>query len=185
MANVPHYAKGKYVGKILNQALGKAKTGTPQLVIQIRVLGTPDPQDPGSYKADPHQYERTIYRAITEKTIQYVIEDLKSLGVAIQSLKQLDPSTPGFIDMRGMDADFYCNHEPGQDGGVREKWGVAMQASEFSVEALEPAKMRELDNLFGKQLKEAFRAGSAPRTQPQPAVAIANSVGVTDDDIPF
>lgn len=184
MANAPHYPKGRYVGKILNQALGKAGTGNPQLVIQIKVLGKPDPLDPGSYIPDPHQYERTVYRTITEKTVPYIIEDLKALGVSIQSWKQLDPSTPGFVDLRGNDADFFCNHEASQDGGVREKWGIAMHASEFKVETLEPAKMRELDNLFGKQLKEAFKPGAAPKTQAQPAIATMEE-GVSDDDIPF
>lgn len=178
----PHYQKGRYVCEILNQALGVAKTGTPQLAIQFKVLGTPDPKDPGSYEIDPYQYERTMYKAITEKTIDYVIEDLKNLGVAVQSLRQLDPSTSGFIDLRGKVTHFLCNHEAGQNGGpMREKWGVARASSEFKVEPLEPAKMRELDNLFGKQLKEAFKAPAASRP-PQSAVA---AMEVTDDDVPF
>lgn len=178
-----HYAKGRYVGKILNQAIGKASTGNPQFVIQIKVLGTPDPTDPCSYVPDAHQYERTIYRTLTEKTMPYFIEDLKTLNVSIQSFKQLDPNTPGFVDLRGMDADFFCNHESGQDGTPREKWGVAMQAGEFKVEALEPAKMRELDNLFGKQLKDAFKA-SPKKSAPQATEEMVTT-GVTDDDVPF
>lgn len=179
----PHYAKGRYVCEILNQALGKAGTGTPQLAIQFKVLGTPDPKDSTSYTIDAHQYERTMFKSITEKTIQYVIEDLKTLGVSIQSLRQLDPSTPGFVDLRGKVTDFFCNHEAGQDGGMREKWGVARAASEFKVEALDPAKMRELDNLFGKHLKEAFKPVAQARP-PQP-VAVSAGATITDDDIPF
>jgi hypothetical protein len=188
MANAPHYAKGRYVGKILNQALSKASTGTPQLVIRFKVMGVPDPKDPTAYIPDPQQYERTLYRALTEGTMQYVIEDLKTLGFTGESFRLLDPSTPNFYDMTGMDVDFYCNHETGQDGGMREKWGLARAPSEFKVETLEPAKMRELDNLFGKQLKEAFKPAAQPKakaqTKPQPAAEMA-AVGATDDDIPF
>lgn len=184
MANSPHYAKGRYVCEILNQALGAAKTGTPQLAIQFKVLGVPDPADPTAYIPDPHQYERTMYKAITEKTIQYVIEDLKNLGISIQSLRQLDPSTPNFLDLRGRVADFFCNHEASQNGdGMREKWGVARAAAEFKVESLEPSKMRELDNLFGKQLKEAFKP--EPQAKPKAAAMATATLEMTDDDIPF
>lgn len=181
--SAPHYAKGRYVCEILNQGLGKAGTGNPQLVLQFKVLGTPDPKDPGAYIVDAHQYERTYYKTITEKTIDYLIEDLKALGVTIQSLRQLDPSTQGFVDLRGKVADFFCNHEPPQDGnGMREKWGVARMASEFKVEPLESTKMRELDALFGKQLKVAFGASAPPAQRPQAAVA---AMEITDDDVPF
>jgi hypothetical protein len=184
MANQgPHYAKGKYVCEILNQALSKAGTGTPQFVIQFKVLGTPSVEEPGSYDPDPFQYERTMYRSITEKTIDYLIEDLRNLGVSIQSLKQLDPSSAGFFDLRGKVVDLWCNHEPGQSGGMREKWGVARAVSEFKVEPLEAAKMRELDNLFGKQLKAAFKPNGGQQSRPQPAAVAATEI--SDDDVPF
>ncbi len=93
----------------------------------------------------------------------------------------MDPSTQGFVDLKGKVADFFCNHEPPQDGnGMREKWGVARVGAEFKVEPLESAKMRELDALFGKQLKAAF--GAAPVQRQQAAVA---ALEVTDDDVPF
>jgi hypothetical protein len=38
------------------------------------------------------QYERTYYRAITDKTMPYFIEDLQGLGFHGSSFRELDPN---------------------------------------------------------------------------------------------
>ena len=116
----PLYEVGRYACKVTSQALGEAKTGTPQFVLQFTVLGKVDPSDPTRYIPAAAQYERTHFRAITDKTIKYFFEDLKILGFKGSSFRELDPNTPGFHDFRGLDVDMWCSHEDDQDGGKRE-----------------------------------------------------------------
>lgn len=179
MANAPYYDTGRYACKVVDQALGETGTGKPQFALRFQVLGLVDPKDPKTYIPAAAQYERTHYRTITEKTIPYFIEDLKALGFQGDSFKDLDPKTEGFHDFRGLDIDMWCSHENTQDGsGQREKWGVARQGGSLEVKPLEAKKIRDLDNLFGKQLK-GMRAPVQPiRSAP------ANFTQMDDRDIP-
>jgi hypothetical protein len=178
----PFYEIGRYACKVTNQALGEAKTGTPQFILQFTVMGKVDPSDPSRYIPGAAQYERTHYRAITDKTIQYFLEDLKILGFKGASFKELDPSNSNFHDFRGQDVDMWCGHENGQDGKPREKWGVARVGSTLEVKPIEPKKLRDLDNLFGKQLKTL---SATPGTRPAPVNAAPPAMEITDDDVPF
>ncbi len=188
MASKPFYQSGRYACKITGQALGKAGTGNPQFVLRFQVFGLVDPQDPSRFIPAPQQYERTHYRTITEKTVPYLLEDLKILGFDGDSFRDLDPGTEGFCDFRGKDVDMWCAHEQAQDGGEREKWSVARQGGgEMKVDPLDSKKVRELDNLFGKQLK-GLRSATSPRPRTETTVAAGDplaSEGITDDDVPF
>ena len=181
--SAPFYAVGRYACKITEQALGEAKTGNPQFVLRFKVLGLVDPDDPSKYIPAAAQYERTHYRTITEKTIPYLMDDLKTLGFQGTSFRDLDPQTEGFHDFRGGDIDMWCGHEQGQDG-IREKWGVARVSGPLEVKPLEAKKLRDLDNLFGKHLKglksQAPNTTQQPKPQEQPV-----GMGITDDDVPF
>lgn len=179
----PFYESGRYACKVTNQAMGEAGTGNPQFVLRFKVMGLVDPADPTRFIPAQQQYERTFYRTITEKTIDYFIEDLKTLGFAGKSFKDLDPNTEGFHDFRGADVDMWCAHEDDPKGGAREKWSVARQASEFEVKPIDSKKLRELDNLYGKHLKGI--KVEPKQEKPQPAAAMATAEGITDDDIPF
>jgi hypothetical protein len=177
----PFYDEGKYRCRITAQALGKAKTGTPQFILKFLVLGV----SLGEQEYDQTtQYERTMYRAITEKTIEYVKEDLQAIGFNRESFKYLDPNQNDFQDFTGAELTMYCSHENDQNGDMRERWGIDRGARGLKVDPLEPKGMRELDALFGKHLK-----GLKPATPParnaaeQPgSLAVA---GITDDDVPF
>ncbi len=179
----PFYAVGRYACKVVDQALGEAGTGNPQFVLRFQVLGLVDPADPSRYIAAGQQYERTHYRTITDKTIQYFAEDLKLLGFKGDSFRLLDPNADGFHDFRGMDIDMWCAHENDREGHQREKWGVARQGSTLDVKPLEAKKARDLDNLFGKHLK-AIKPNAAP-TRTAPANAAPPSSEIADDDVPF
>jgi hypothetical protein len=66
---------------------------------------------------------------------------------------------------------------------LREQWGVARQAAKLEQKPIEAKKMRELDNLFGKHLKELENEPSA-QTAPK-SNAVTEDNPITDDDIPF
>jgi hypothetical protein len=180
----PFYEQGKYACKVTDQALGEAKTGAPQFVLQFTVLGQVDPADPSRYIPAPAHYTRTFYRAITEKTIGYFMEDLKTLGFTGDSFKDLDPNSDNFQDFRGRDIDMYCGHEKDQEGNLREKWGVARTTSPLEVKPLESKKVRELDNLFAKHLKAIKPAVVAPKEQAATENRTGTYIGA-DEDVPF
>lgn len=184
----PFYEKGVYRCEVVSQAMGEASTGTPQFVlrfkVQARILG--DEEEAVT------EYERTCFRSITEKTIPYFLEDLKTLGFEGGSFKDLDPNTPGYHSFRGAVIDMICNHENDQKGEPRERWSIRQAGGSIEVKPLEPAKYRQLDNLFGKALKDACGrkangkpAAAAPAraaaSEPPPTPPYAGS----DDDIPF
>jgi hypothetical protein len=182
----PFYEVGGYIGEVTEQALGKAKTGTPQFCLKFRVLGKPDPADPSSF-IPVQQYERTIYRAITPNTIKYVVEDLEKLGYEKGGFGPLDPSHSDHQSFVGMQIDTYCSHENNAKGDLAEKWGLARGASALKVDPIDSKGVRELDALFGKSLKAKLpQKAAAPK--PEPVLAGGPppfSEEVSDDDVPF
>jgi hypothetical protein len=183
MASVPFYAVGKYACKVVEQALGESSTGKPQFLLRFTVIGQVDPADPSQLVPVPAQYQRTHYRSITEKTIQYFTEDLKALGFKGESFKELDPDTEGFHNFTGQNVDMWCSHKSGPDGALREEWNVARAVGSLEVKPLERKKVRELDNLFGKHLKGLKVAGAAAPVAAQ--LAPVGGLDISDDDVPF
>ena len=165
------YDEGRYTCEITEQAMIKASTGTPQFVLKFRVLRLAD----GGKVS--HQYERSAYRAITEKTVEYLKRDLESLGFTGGSLKRLDPANTDHQSFAGVQWEFDCKHEAHyQTGQPQEKWGVAWNSSGGAIEGepLDQASYRKLDALFG--VNTPTRA---------PAQKAASTQEITDEDIPF
>lgn len=180
--STPFYEKGRYLCRITSQALGAAKTGTPQFVLRFQVIGLI--KFDGA--EDVTEYERTAYLYITEKTIKYFMDAMRTLGFHGSSFKDLDPNTDGYHDFTGIEVAMYCDHESDlEGGGSHEKWGVAKQSSDLDVAPLDSKKLRDLDNLFGKDLK-AIRSAPPPQAKPQPAAAMATAdYQPKDEDCPF
>ena len=192
----PYYDEGYYKCRIVQQAMGKAGTGTPQFVLRFTVLEFSD----GSPVAQ--QYERTCYRYITDKTMQYFERDLETLGFTGTSLRQLDPSISGYQSFIGNTFEFRSTHEADQKSEVREKWSLALPngpGREVEVVPVDSATYRQLDAMFGRN-KGATRTSAPPAEPPsaappptgnQPArqsAAFSRAVErtqITDDDIPF
>lgn len=187
----PFYEKGVYRCEVVSQAMGEASTGTPQFILRFKVAAKiiGDEEEPVT------QYERTCFRSITEKTIPYFLEDLKTLGFEGGSFRELDPNTANYHSFKGAQVDMICNHEADQKGEPRERWSIRQLGGAIEVKPLEPKKYRELDNLFGKALKEAC---GARKTNGKPAAAAPTRAAVSssepppqppypvmDDDIPF
>ena len=180
MANKgPYYDEGIHVGQVLQQGLTKATTGTFQFVLTIKVLGVADPHDSTTYVPHRTQFQRSIYMAITEKTIEFVVPTLETLGYEGSTFGALDPSHPEYQSFVDKTFDFMCLHEKDQEGNLREKWSVARRAKLPELKPLESREMRQLDALFGRAL------ASKGKKPPVSVPGDANETGITDDDIPF
>jgi hypothetical protein len=174
MANAPYYNEGLHVGTVLGQGLSEAGTGTAQFLLRVKVLGEVTGDD-GSYQPSDRQYERSIYMALTEKTRDFVVDNLKLLGFDGSSMAQLDLSHPKAVSFVGKQVDLWCKHDA-YNGKTSEKWSLAMPRKE--MESLDAKKMRQLDSLFGKAL------ASKPKST-KPEDENQDPTQITDDDIPF
>ncbi len=173
------YSEGLYRVQFTKQALGvSSQKGTPQFVLAFNVLGRYD-QNGNVHQVQ--QYERAFYRPITEKTVEYLLQDLDNLGmVGITSFKQLDPSHPNPALITG-EGDMWCGSEEGQDGKPRERWSVP-RAGGVEVKQLPASEASKLDNMFGAALKK-WSAGRGPK--PVPVAAAAPAAASDDDEVPY
>ena len=171
---------GVYVCRILEQGLSEATTGTPQFWLRFEVLGKPDPANPDNYLAASVKRERTMFRAITEKTIDMLTEDLEQLGFQGTSFRDLQPGTPNHYSFVGQDIDMYCKHET-YNGAPHEKWQLSRPGGGMDLKELEPTKLRQLDALFGKALKGIAKPAGAAAARPASNGTAA--AAVSDDDI--
>jgi hypothetical protein len=175
------YEVGRYLVRLGKHDVIEKPKG-PQLTIRFTVLGKYD--NMGEVDASVQSYERTYYRVLNEKTAEYAIEDLKNLGYDLPTFTGLDPSDPDGFVFDGREADMWCGHENTEDGGSKEKWTVARRgggSTEIEGKRADRKALRNLDNLFGKALKESAPAKPAP-AQRQP---VATAAGITDDYVPF
>lgn len=180
------YDNGRYASRITDQGFALAKTGNTQFVIAFDIIGRVDPKDPNTLIAVP-EGNRKIYRAITENTITWILDDLKAMGVEeLTSWSLLDPATPGYIDLTGKEIDVNCGTKKGQDGKDYEDWSIAHGSGGGKpIERAEGKAIQNLDRMFGRFLSKpaaapARRNSPVPQRAPEPV-----GVGITDDDIPF
>lgn len=179
MANSgPYYNPGNYVGEVIEQALTKAKTGTPQFVLKVKILGHPG--DGEHYQPIPDQFERTIWMALTEKTVPFVSDALAQLGYKHGSMGPLDPSHPSHQSFTGQQVELYCSWGNDQNGNSRENWRISTRMGGMKITPLESKEVRELDALFGKAIKPAANGEAVARTKPT-----YDETVITDEDIPF
>lgn len=164
--SAPQYPEGGYRGKVVQQALVKSKNkGTPQLVIRFTVESKADGTDSGPKR------ERTMYRAITSNTIEYVKEDLQKLGFTGTSIGEVDPNSPKFsFNMVGQEIGVYCKHEADQESNLGEKWQLSRT---FGIEGEPITDYESLDAMFDFSSKPTPKA-AAPK---KAAVAGTTSTG--------
>lgn len=195
----PFYQKGRYLCRTTKQGFSEASTGTPQFFLQFLVGGMIDPKNPQGDLIPVVQLERTMFRAITNKTMEYLLEDVRQLGYEGSKLSELDPATPNYHSFADSEVEMYCDHDA-YNGKQQEKWGLARSGS-YTPEPLERKKVTQLDALFGKfarasaPAKPAAQKPAAKTEQPDvyrnasPAISggtVHSPIfGTVDDDIPF
>lgn len=191
-----YYPQGFYQMEVTEQRLGKSSNGNPQWMVRGNIQQRI--HDDGSTEPVERNYDRTIYRVITDKTIEYLLEDLSALGCpGIEKYEQLDQDHPQAWDIRGQWIEVVCTYNTYQ-GNQREQWNIKRdrEATALEVKPLDAKELRDLNNLFGKALKglkangkqSAKPAGmvSSPKTKPTPAQIEPDlPPAPTDDDMPF
>ena len=165
MANT--YTKGKYRAEVLEQGFERSRKGTPAFYLQLKILGSYNAQD---QLKDCPQFERTCRQYVnTDTGVRILKAIMKDIGVEFTRLVQLDPGTPGHLNLVGRQIDVTCELESYQ-GQQQERWGISRSHEKLDLDAV-----RDLDSQFGHVLGD----GSSP-TKPSSAVERPN-----DSDVPF
>lgn len=182
---------GRYWGRITHQRLGKSSNGNPQIMVSFVVLGKVNVSDPdGDLLPVMQQYERTVFRVITENTIDWVTQDLDKLSWVGDDWATFDEGHPSCCQIVGNELGFFCKHEAHyQTGEPREVWSIAQDNMGPTVIPLESSELRKLNALFGKALKARANVDrkEAPVCAPVPKAAVTQTGDdrTSDDDIPF
>lgn len=163
------YSPGRYWGKVINHGLGKASTGTPQLMITFQIIGKVNLADPEGDLLPCEDHERSVFRSLTEKTKDWVLQDLEKLDFTGESLAQLDLERMDCCDLRGKEAALTCEHRTYQKV-ARENWSIAGDSGPL-MQPLEEREVRQLDDLFGRSLRAAKAAKPTMKTAEAPSEA--------------
>jgi uncharacterized protein (TIGR02996 family) len=154
-----------YKGKITKWGIAESsKKKTPQVFFTVSILAELD--DKGE-EFDCPSYERTIYRAVTENTVDFLIDDIGRLGFELTSFSQLNPDDPNAIDFTDKEVVVRCKHEE-YEGKARERFDFNFARQ---VEQLDKAGVSKLDQLFGSRLKKGGAGKAKPAAKEKPAPA--------------
>lgn len=174
------FLQGEYVATITTWGLGESRhKKTPEFTIRFRPIGKVNPNDPEGDLIQCPDDERSLYRYITQKTIDFFREDLEYLGYDKESFKYLNPDVSGAHDFSGKQINVRCDYEE-FEGKTREKWKLVRGGVQELV-PLEDKKVRELDALYGKSLKSLASKSNGGSTKPETAATAPTD----DDSIPF
>lgn len=150
---------GKYRACVVDYGVYQASTGQQFLTVFVdfRLLGRYNPS--GQLEDCPPE-ERSLYRAITEKTIRWVLADLKAIGFDRDSFTFFDPETPGAVNLYGREIEVVCDHEDYQ-GSPRERWAVRRDRAREKVGSAELAR---LDALYAEDIARVLGNGETAVT---------------------
>jgi hypothetical protein len=158
------YEEGIYKVRIIDQGFNAASTGTGQFWIKFLVVERIEP-----FSDAIEQLSRMMYFAITNRTADWVMHDLHTLGFKGDRFDNLDPRVAGFESLAKNEIEVACKLENGQDGTPREKWSLRSTGRPISVH-----QVSELNKFLSKK--------PAPRPVMAPVAAVD---GISDDDVPF
>ncbi len=143
--------EGNYTGEIIEQGFAKSQNNNSMFIVRVRVASTPP-------------CERTLYFAITDKTVERLIQTLGNMGYDLKAhgFGPLDSKNPDHISLVGTELHLGGKHETDDKGVLREKWYVNRPGPEYIP--LVDSEIERLDRMLGN---------SGP------------ILTITDDDIPF
>jgi hypothetical protein len=163
---------GKHRGRVTDYGVYQSTAGQQHqtVFVTFELIGQYDPHT-GELVPCPAE-TRTYTKAITERTIDWVIADLKAIGYDRDGFRYLDPEVPGAVNLFGREIDLDCDHEV-YDGKARERWSIHRERTR---KKLRRDELTTLDAQYGDKLRRAF--GGA-----KPAVPPASEPSA--DDVPF
>jgi hypothetical protein len=165
----PYYQPGRYWGRVTRQRLGTSSTGKPQLILSFVVKGKINPADPeGDLLPVGAENERTTYRSITDKTQDWVLQELDTLKWYGTNWQDFDENSSAFVSILGNEYPFSCLHKQKLDGTMREDWSVSTPATGPRVKELEADGLKALQAMFGKVLKGRKPPPAEEASQPEP-----------------
>ena len=169
--------QGRYRGVICDHGFNKTSTDKDQLVLTFSLIGKLDPSRPDAMDPAPDA-NRSIFRVLTEKTIDYAIQDLRGIGWRGDSFAELDLASGGNASLCGTEIDVLCTHEDYQ-GKVQERWSLAGRRG-LELKPADSKTVMRLDAKFGKLLKQkpatAQPLGVPTKTKPKAKAAPAAEV---------
>src|SRR4051812_30196758 len=142
----------KYRGAVRDYGVFKSPVGQQHLTVFVsfEVTGR---YDPSTGELEPCSPEtRTYEKAVTPKTVDWVLSDLKVIGYDKDGFKYLDPEAPGSVNLFGKEIDVVCEHET-YEGSVRERWSIYREPARKRVA---PGDLEQLDAQYGEKIKKAF-----------------------------
>lgn len=189
---MPYYQPGVYGVEIMGQGLTESQKGTPGFFLSFEPTYKVDERS-GEQVPVEKRFVRECRRWLTEKTIEYAVEDLTFLGYDRPNFSSIDPRTKDYFSFSGMRVEMICkiNDNGYEEWSLKRDFGVQ---AEREVVRLDGKKASKLDALFGATLKKAVgdkpkpaATNAAPAARASAATATANAHGavIEDDDILF
>lgn len=182
------YKEGaKYWGKLMAVQLGKANTGTPQMAFTFTILGEVNPADPQGPLLSCQQSERTVYRSLTEASIEFFWQDVDHLCSAMQLEDQpANPTDVPECGIVGAETGMYFKSET-YNGKASEKWNISRGGGGApEVKPLEETEAAKLNALFGRGKRTAAKPASRAPVGANPnANQAARSADAGKAGIPF
>lgn len=161
---------GLYKVRACGQAFSETSKKNPQFELRFFILGRYDIERPDGHLIPCGNEQRTYFRAITEKTVDFFIEDMRALGWEGRSFQELDPEFES-PHLFACEFDAICKHDS-YEGKPKEEWMICRPRQ---TTPLEKKTLRGLDALYGAKLRETAKA--------RPPVAAA--AAASNQDLPF
>lgn len=184
---MPHtFEPGRYRARVTRWGLTKAKTGTPQFALTFLPIGKINPHNPDSELLPCAEVERTIFRSITDKSAQWLLQDLEQhFGYTDKRFSPLDPEHAEAFDLSQKEFTAVLVHEDYRNADTGEvikpnveRWNFPLGAG-LNSDPMNPTEIRQLDTLFGsaKPKKNGRKRQPASPTDP--------TTTVTGKDVPI
>jgi hypothetical protein len=160
------YLPGKYRCKVTEQSFTKAKTGTHQFELRFVPEGRYNDQT-GELEACAAD-ERTIFRPITEKTVDGIFQDLDKLfGYTDTTFSRLDPGHQECFSLVGMEFDAQLDYETWNQK-ERERWRWLAGNGRPQGQLLDSDDIRKLDTMFARNKKPNGKQTNTKRAAKAP-----------------
>lgn len=169
-----HFDKGNYKARMVKHQLGETSNKNPQIVYTFTLLA----KVVGGKEEPCDSYERSIFRVLTENTIDRAVDELKQLGYPHPTFDQLDPSHSSAHSFTDQDVNVYCQHKKNEKGEDKEEWGFDMGNGGVQVKPLERSAVAALNAKFGSALKSG--AKPAPAKAPPVSRPVTSAAAVEE-----